>query len=153
MRDPAGSRLPFIRFSFPSAPLLMADLHNFFLSSYLIIFIIKIIFINPAHGPGKKGSDGGSTRGGRVVPPQSFCQSLSCLQLPAQRDRFNLHTPPLTPQTEQGGQMRKGHPFPEGSPCSVGCSDGQGWAAATSLLLPRLTAPSLAPVSETGTGD
>lgn len=121
-----------------------------FLSSYLIIFIIKIIFINPACGVGEKDSDSGSTRGGRVEPSKSFCQSTNCFQLPAQRDRSNLHTPSPALQTDWDGQMRKGHPFLEECPCSVVCRDGQGWAGDSFLLLQSLKAPSLAPFQAAG---
>lgn len=60
---------------FIMAPLLMLDVHTF-LYSYLIISIIKMIFVSPAHRGGEKDSDSESTRKGRAVPPQFFCQNL-----------------------------------------------------------------------------
>ena len=117
-----GLTCPSFASIFLVVPLLMSDVHTF-LPSYLIIFIIKIIFISPAHREGKKDDDSESTRGGRVVTTTAF---LPKPRPPTQRHSFSLHASSMTLQTEQDGQMTNSHSFLEKSLFSIRCRTGQG---------------------------
>lgn len=74
-RNPAG---PSSASLYLVASLLISDMHTF-LFSYLIIFIIKITLISPAHREEKKDSDSENIMGGSALPPRCFCQSFGHL--------------------------------------------------------------------------
>lgn len=135
------------------APLIMSDVHTF-LPSYLIILIIKIIFISPAHREGKKDGDSESTRGGRAVPPQRFCQSLSCL--PKETGSVSTHLHGYFRQSRMA-KRQMGTPFWRSSPSPFSAELVGGGLLLLSwmcnvldLFLLRPKAPSLAPVLDAG---
>lgn len=155
-RDERPSRVSpaFICFNFPSAPLLMSDLHTF-LSSQLIIFIIKIIFINPAHREGKRrvtaGAQGEEELNHHRAPSKASI-AFSCLHKEPGSTSTHLH---WHFRQSRMAKWERVTPFQRGPLlCWV-----QGWsglgcchfpAAATFLLLPSLTAPSPAPFQAAG---
>lgn len=111
------------------APLLISDVHTF-LSSYLIIFIMKMIFMSAARREGKKDGDNESTRGGRAVSPQCFCQSLG--HLPKETGSVSTHLHRYFRQSRIA-KWQIVTPFWISASSPFGAGLVRGWAAAAFL--------------------